>query len=141
MIPTWLRITILAVGLLFGANCKAFVELVPPAKGSVENPVLCDMPAGQRRYLNLMRGKDGSEISYEYFDSVPGPKGRVLDRFLVENPLRKLDQRGVFAQLFDYLIADPVVPPYFRIYMDLYNPGVLDTEPVPGYVLQVDPKK
>lgn len=88
-----------------------------------------------------MRAPDGAEVSYEYLDSVPGPKGKVLDRFSLENPARKNDTRPVFVRLFDYLIADPVVPPHFRIYMDLYNPGVMDSEPVPGYTLHTETKK
>lgn len=34
--------------------CRTYVDIQPPAKGSVENPVLCDQPEGQRRYLRLM---------------------------------------------------------------------------------------
>jgi hypothetical protein len=113
--------------------CRTYVDIQPPAKGSVENPVLCDQPEGQRRYLRLMRGPDGSPVKFEYLDAVQGPGGHILDRFKVENPARKTDKRSMFSQLWDYIASDPEVPVYFRIYMDLYNPGKLDTEAVPGY--------
>jgi hypothetical protein len=84
--------------------------------------------------LNLLRGKEGEEVTYEYLDSVAGPKGRILDRFRVENPLRKKDKRNPLSQLMDY-VSDPVVPIYYRIYMDLYHPGKEDPEPIPGFRL------
>ena len=121
--------------LLLLASCHTYTDIPAGAKGSVDNPVLCDLPAGERRYLNLLRGKEGEPVQYEYLDSVAGPKGRILDRFQIENPLRKKDPRGPLSKMLDYIIADPVVPIYFRIYMDFYNPGKEDQEPVPGYVL------
>lgn len=121
--------------LLFLTCCQTYVDVRAGAKGSVENPVLCDQPEGQRRYLNLLRGPDNERIEYDYLDSVPGPEGRILDRFQLENPARKTDTRGVFAKLLDYLISNPVVPVHFRIYMDFYHPGKIDLEPVPGYKL------
>jgi len=91
------------------------------------------MPQGERRYLTILRGPEGEEVKYEFLDSVPGPRGRVLDRFRIENPASKKDKRGPFAQLSDLMATFPEIPLAFRIYMDLYNPGVLDKEPVPGY--------
>lgn len=121
--------------LLLLASCQTYTDIPAGAKGSVDNPVLCDLPAGERRYLNLLRTKEGEAVPYEYLDSVAGPKGHILDRFQIENPLRKKDPRSVFSKLLDYVLTDPVVPIYFRIYMDFYNPGKEDTEPVPGYLL------
>ncbi len=120
--------------VLLLASCHTYTDVTAGSKGSLENPVLCDQPAGQRRYLNLLRGKEGEEVTYEYMDSVAGPAGRILDRFRVENPVRRKDTRNPLSQLLDY-VSDPVVPIYYRIYMDLYHPGHEDNEPVPGFVL------
>lgn len=120
--------------VLLLASCHTYTDITAGAKGSVENPVLCDQPQGQRRYLNLLRGKEGEEAAYEYLDSVAGPRGRILDRFRVENPARRKDTRSPFSQLLDY-VSEPVVPIAFRVYMDLYHPGKEDNEPVPGFIL------
>jgi len=119
--------------LLFLASCQTYTDVRAGSKGSLENPVLCDQPAGQRRYLNLLRGKENEPVQYEYLDSVPGPQGRILDRFAIENPERKKDKRSPISKALDYLRTDPEVPIYFRIYMDLYHPGKEDKEPVAGY--------
>lgn len=111
------------------------VPIHPPFKGSVENPVKADMPSGQRRYLKLLRTEEGEEIQFEYEDSVLGLDGTILDRFKVRNPAADKDNRNPWAQFVDLFKDEPEVPSYFRIYMDMYHPGILDNEPIPGFTL------
>ena len=136
--------------------CVSFVDLPPRAKGGVENPVLCDSPECQRNYLRRLRPpqKRGNEkrsdesrlaknrvdenfLYYEYSDVILGPKGKLLDRFIINNPLdgSSEDPRGPWDVFMDLFRDTPLVPPAFRIYMDMYNPGVMDTKPVKGFRL------
>ncbi len=62
-----------------------------------------------------------------------GPGKNILDRFLIANPAYRSTPRGPLQSLFDLIRPDPDLPRYFRIYMDMYHPGVLDEEAVPGY--------
>ena len=104
------------------------------------NPVRCDMPAGQRAYLKLLRAPDGERVQYEYVDSIMGPEDVILDRFLLRNPAYDSQARSVFELLLDALRPDPDAPRWFRIYMNMYNPGVLDREPVPGFEMMRAPR-
>lgn len=120
------------------AECTTFTEMTPPAKGSVLNPVRCDMPMGQREYLKRLRTKKGDKVDYEYLDSVMGPDGHILDRFLIANPDSAHDDRSPFEIIADEMREKPKLPRKFRIYMDMYRPGERDDEPIPGFSLLKD---
>lgn len=79
--------------------------------GSRENPVRCDMPDGERAYLERLRCPDGSPPRFERFGSVGvGPHGNILDGYLVHCGE---DETTVF--------------------MDMYHPGYIENEPVEGF--------
>ncbi|MCR9141303.1 MAG: hypothetical protein NXI24_03565 [bacterium] len=114
------------------ASCVSFVDLRPPAKGSVENPVECASPLQQRGYLKRLRRSDGeTRVQSEYLDSVAGPRDVILDRFRVENPAP--DERGIGTILLDQFRSEPDYPPAFRVYMSIYGEDFCELEPVPGY--------
>jgi hypothetical protein len=109
---------------LFTASCAtAFKDIEPPAKGSVLNPVKCDMPEGERRYLKRLLTTDNRPVEYEYYDSVIGADGKILDRFMLKNPLHGIEDSSGASK----------GPGSFRIYMDLYHRDTVDTEPIPGF--------
>lgn len=124
------------VFLVLATSCASYVDIKSPAKGSVDNPVLCDMPLGQQVYLRRLQGPKGEKIQYEYLDAVIGPKGKVLDRFAISNPTYESSRRNIIDIIADFFRKTPLLPAEFRIYMDMYNPGVLDPVPVPGYQLE-----
>jgi hypothetical protein len=120
--------------LLSVVGCVSYVDVRPPAKGSVENPVACGSPQDQRGYLKRLRGP-GIELErrldYEYLDSILGPDDVVLDRFRVENPAP--DSRG-FAEVFlDLFRTEPIRPPAYRVYMSIYGDSPCEESAVPGY--------
>ena len=115
------------LAVLWGASCASVVYIDPPQKGSVANPVRCDMPLGQRDYLKRLRSEDNRKIAYEYVEAVLGPEGRILDIFKIENPAFRKGS-GLFGE-------NPENPRHFYIYMDMYHPNVRDMEAIPGYRL------
>ena len=121
------------LGLVAWASaCVSYVDVRPPAKGSVENPVECGSPLEQRGYLKRLRGSDlERRLEFEYLDSVPGPRDVILDRFRVENPAP--DERGFFDVLLDEFRSEPEDPPAVRIYMSIYGPSPCEVDGVPGY--------
>lgn len=116
-------------------SCASYVDLPPRAVGGVENPIRADLPEGQRLYLKKLRTPEGAKVRYEYLDAILGPEGRVLDRFRVDNPAYARAKRSFFQELFDHLRTDPKIPLSFRIYLDMYHPGVNDTRTPPGFRL------
>ena len=127
-------LTVLVLLLSFG--CATPVDLRSPAKGSPENPVRCDGPEGERIYLRQLRDDSGKKIKYKYLDSVMGGEGKILDRFELENPAFANQQRGIFESFLGLFRTDPDKPSTYRIYMDMYNPGYFDKEPVRGFQLK-----
>ena len=126
------RKAILAVFLLsFG--CAGYVDVAPKAIGGVENPILCHLPEGERFYLKKLRTPDGGRVHFEYLDAVLGPEGRVLDRFSVANPAHIKSRRSLWAEFLDLLRTDPLLPRAFRIYLDMYHPGVEDGRVPSGF--------
>lgn len=82
--------------------------------GSRANPIRCDMPSGERAYLNRLRCKDGSTPTFSRVGSYgAGPDGHVLDGYKV-------------------ICSDGAET---MIYLDMYHPGHVEREPVPGFTL------
>ena len=85
----------------------------PAALGSVDKPVQCDDPEGEREYLGRLYGPEGDPVRYEREGCAgAGPDGHILDSYQVEAD----SMRAV-------------------VYMDMYHPGHLETECVPGFSL------
>ncbi len=122
------------------SSCTTFVDIKGRQKGSVDNPVLCDRPEGEREYLKRLRSPEGDPVSYEWLDAVLGPQGHVLDRFRILNPARKNDTRSIGTKFLDLFREEPKLPPAFRIYMDMYRAGQRDKEAVPGFILLEEDK-
>lgn len=83
-----------------------------PPLGSRENPVLCDMPQGQRAYLQRLRCKDGSKPSFTRVGSFgAGPDGHILDGYELTCPGTK-----------------PVT-----IFLDMYHTDHVEPDAIPGF--------
>lgn len=120
--------------MFFVEGCATYKAIEPPGRGSVLNPVRCDGPEGERSYLKRLRGPNDELVEYKYIDSILGPEGRILDIFSISNPAA--GRRGdVMKAVGEAIVSDPEQPPAYRIYMDMYHPGVFDSEPIPGYKL------
>lgn len=91
----------------------------PPPLGTRQNPVRCDDVAGQIDYLQRLRTASGEPVTYERMGVFGyGPGGHFLDAYRVIDP-----KQGTEA----------------IIYMDLYHPGYVEREPVPGFELAESP--
>lgn len=87
--------------------------------GSRENPVRCNMPRGERAYLNRLRCADGKAPTYHRLGSYgPGPYGNIIDGYEV-----KCSE------------GDPV-----KIFMDMYHQHV-EKVAVPGFTIVDDEAK
>jgi hypothetical protein len=87
--------------------------------GSKENPVRCNMPRGERAYLNRLRCADGKAPAYHRIGSFGlGPYGNIIDGYNV-----KCEDK------------DPVT-----VFMDMYHEHV-EKEPVPGFTIVNDETK
>lgn len=88
--------------------------------GSPDNPVRCELLAGEIAYLERLRCPDGSVPMFHRIGSFGvGPHGNIMDGYRVRcHP----DEEGVV------------------VFMDMYHPGHVETAPVPGFTI-VDPKR
>lgn len=127
---TIFALCVLLIGLV--SACATAREVEGKGKGSVLNPVIADMPHGQREYLKRLRSKNGERVPYRFEDSVLGPEGRILDRFILDVPEHFLRGGSFLDSMFG---SDRQL----RIYMDMYHPGKRDLESVPGFDLVKDP--
>src|SRR5690606_3865317 len=84
--------------------------------GSPGNPVRCDMPAGERAYLDRLRCPDGGVPTYRRIGSFGvGPHGNIINGYRVHCPGAAPDDEGAV------------------IFTDMYHPGHIEPEPVPGF--------
>lgn len=95
-------------------------ELIEAAQdhplGSQENPVRAEMPPGQRAYLNRLRCKDGNAPRYERVGNFGvGVYGRIIDGYAV--------------------VCEGSEPAESMIFMDMYHPGHVEGEAVPGFAI------
>lgn len=89
--------------------------------GSEGNPVRCDMPPGERLYLQRLRCPGGTRPKFDRNGSVGlGPYGAIMDYYHVECPE-----------------ADKMKPQ--AVYMDMYHPGYQEKRPVPGFTIDPPP--
>jgi hypothetical protein len=87
--------------------------------GSKENPVRCNMPRGERAYLNRLRCADNKAPAYHRIGSFGlGPYGNIIDGYNV-----KCEDK------------DPVT-----VFMDMYHDHV-EKEAVPGFTIVNDEPK
>jgi hypothetical protein len=87
----------------------------PPADplGSQENPVRCDMPDGERAYLDRLRCPDGSRVRYQRLGSFTSEASdNMLDGYRILCGERET-----------------------TIYMDMYHPGHIENEPAEGFTI------
>ena len=83
--------------------------------GSEQNPVRVDKPEGQRAYLERLNCADGSTPEYSRVGSFDiGPYGTVLDGYQLT--CSGVDLDGV-------------------VYMDMYHPGHIEAEAIPGFTI------
>ncbi|SRR5690554_2630377 len=89
-------------------------EMLNPL-GSPDNPVRCYLLRGQLAYLSRLRCPDGNKPTFHRIGSFgEGPYGNIIDGYRVRcSP----DSEGVI------------------IFMDMYHPGYVETEPVPGFTI------
>ena len=92
---------------------SAIEEKVAGPLGADTNPVRCDMPLGQRAYLSRLRGPDGRPPQFHRVGSfAPGPYGNILDGYSVTSGTNTV-----------------------MIFMDMYHPGFIETNAVPGFTI------
>lgn len=91
------------------------------ALGAETNPVRCEMPPGERAYLNRLRCADGKPPTYRRTGSFGlGPYGNIIDGYQV----RCEDK-------------EPVM-----IFMDMYHEDYIERRAVPGFtIINEDDKK
>lgn len=122
--PALGRTLILALALVLAAGCSVLLNRAQPggdpeltlpagALGSSQNPVKCDMPAGEQQYLQRLRGPDGQPVRYQRLGNAGrGAFGHIADLYLVES------QDGTIRR---------------EVFLDMYFPGHRETQPVPGF--------
>lgn len=84
------------------------------ALGSIENPVKCDDPAGEREYLSRLRDAAGR-----------APK-------FVRNGSRGMSPCGHITDYYTVTASDGT---RVGVYLDMYHPSYRETEPVPGFLI------
>lgn len=81
--------------------------------GTATNPVRCNGPEGEREYLNRLFTPDGMPAEFYRGGSYgEGPHGNVLDRYKVSTG-----------------------PTNTAVFMDMYHPGHIETNAVPGFTI------
>lgn len=110
--------------------CVSYVDIAAGQRGSLEAPIQCDSPEGQRRYLRRLLKSDGDRAEFEYRGAVIGPEHAILDRFVVENPA--LDERGPLELFLDLFRNEPYYAPAYRLHMSIYGAPCEDGPP-PGF--------
>jgi hypothetical protein len=84
--------------------------------GSPHNPVKCDLPSGEREYLERLICPKGDDVEYERSGSVGiGPYGNIMDLYSIRC-------NG----------ADSV----YSVYMDMYHSPYVEERPVPGFSIR-----
>lgn len=79
--------------------------------GDSKNPILCNMPEGERAYLNRLRCEDGTIPTYERLGSYgESPYKNILDGYEV-----KCGEQT------------------YMVFMDMYHPGIVEDEAVSGF--------
>ena len=82
--------------------------------GTKTNPVRCEDPKGERKYLNRLRCPDGKPPKHSRIGSFGlGPYGNILDGYRVKCEGR--DEATIF--------------------MDMYHEGYVEKEAVPGFTI------
>lgn len=86
-----------------------------PVLGSKSAPVRAHKPEGQKAYLKRLRCPDGSAPSFSRTGSTRyGGYGNIVDI---------------------YRLRCPNTEESHTVYMDMYHPGHIETQPVPGFTL------
>ena len=81
--------------------------------GADTNPVRCDMPRGERAYLQRLRDADGKPPRFHRVGSFgAGPYGNILDGYEVTAGTNTL-----------------------MVFMDMYHPGFVETNAIPGFTI------
>jgi hypothetical protein len=95
-----------------GLEATSAAQVTGPL-GADTHPVRCDMPDGERAYLQRLRGADGKVPAFFRIGSfAPGPYGNILDGYKVKS--------GTNAVM---------------VFMDMYHPGFVETNAVPGFTI------
>lgn len=120
LIATLSVIALASSGCLIGFNrvdpsSDPELSVTDGALGSAENPVRCNGPEGQRRYLSRLRGPDGQPVRFERLGNVgSGVYGNIVDLYIVES-------------------ADGSTRK--EVFMDMYFPGHVENKPVEGFTI------
>ena len=89
--------------------------------GSFENPVRCDGPSGERRYLNRLKDSEGNPFSFKRIGSYGiGPYGHILDKYLIRSRINNKEYY-VFMDMYytDYIEEKAVYD--LNIELDYYS--------------------
>jgi hypothetical protein len=82
--------------------------------GSASNPVLAEGPAGERAYLQRLRCPEGRAPTFDRAGSAGlSPYGSIMDVYQVA--------------------CD--APPMHSVYIDMYHPGHIERDAVPGFTI------
>ena len=108
---------VLIMGLAVAiTGCATMAGEGSGALGSESNPVLADMPPGQRAYLARLRCSDGQM-----------PLASRIGSMGVHHSSHVIDGYGVTCASGQ--------PSQTTIYMDMYHSGHVETRAVPGFTL------
>ena len=113
-------------------SCRTPEYIAVPKKGSISNPVRCDRPEGQRAYLQSLTDDKGRRVHFRYIDSVLGPEGNILDIFEIFLSAGQIAQDARNETSVIELWKKELFRGAYRIYMDMYQVGIQDAEPLPG---------
>lgn len=106
-----------------GEPCKKKISISGQDIGSKENPVRCHMEEGEREYLERLRDLSGNTVQFRRIGHAhPDTKGHILDKFEIKS-------------------ADNSI--CTEIYMDMYWPNHVETNPIKGFEIarRTKPKK
>ena len=110
---------LLCFGLLFASCAGPQVDTIDVPEGSLgsfSTPVKCDMPAGEREYLDRLVGPGDEEVTYERLGNCgEGPSGNVIDGYAVT-----------------YAGKDKPT----LVHMDMYHSGHKETSPIDGFKIK-----
>jgi hypothetical protein len=92
---------------------KTEVAKVAGPLGDMTNPVKCDMPKGERAYLDRLRDINGNPVKYKRKGSFGvGVNGNVIDGYIVTNGDKEV-----------------------MVYMDMYFEKYVEKVAVPGFTI------
>ena len=85
--------------------------------GSLENPIKCEGPSGERAYLDRLLGPDNQFLTYKRIGSRGGRAGNVLDRYQIES-LDRSFQQELYFDMYCNGYEEEEAPPLFSFIVE-----------------------